>query len=342
MKIVLFSGAGLSAPSGLPTYDDVKSDLRYSSFFSHDDNNAKSIAATLRDEFIKFTPNSAHRECVKFQKFCEAIGLEFSHYTLNIDNLIEKSGGDVTHVYGCISDIDSIVKHRFFPAVDIDNLTWEAGDILIVIGMSDNGYPIAYIENLVITAGGSVHHYNQTERNDLVGEQITGDIKNTLSALSLSMLIPIEFETLDFGSLEAHVRSFSIGARTYEAFFSPSLEFYTDPHEIDLIQAHTGHIFDNCTYEVKFDLQSNRLTQNWYARPIDNMAPSMLKLLGLIMARVIYAHAHLVGGTLYTASAAYPKLVPFYTRLATEYRIQLNCKCWCEFGPQGVSYAFKI
>lgn len=342
MKIVLFSGAGLSAPSGLPTYDEIKSDPRYSSFFSRDDANARAIATTLRDEFIKFKPNTAHRECVKFQKFCESIGVEFSHYTLNIDNLIEEFGGNVIHVYGCINDIDSIVNNRFFPAVNIDNLIWEAGDILIIIGMSDNGYPIAYLENLVMSAGGSVHHFNLTKRDDLIGEQITGNLANTLSALSLSLLIPIEFEALDIGAYEAHLKRFSIGGRSYEVFFSPSLEFYTAAHEIDLIQAHTGHALDGSTYEVKFDLESNRLTKKSFARPTDNMAVSELKLLGIVIARVMCSHAELVGGKLYTASAAYPKLVPFYNRLAREYESKLNCVCWCAFGPKGVSYAFKI
>lgn len=342
MKVVLFSGAGLSAPSKLPTYDDIKEDPRYSRFFSGTEAEAKLIEDQLAQEFSEFKPNQCHKECIKLQNFCEAIGIEFQHYTLNIDDMLEKSGGNVKHIYGCINDPGSILHHRFEPAIDLSTIEWFEDDILMILGVSDNGYPLAYLENLVLSKGGNVYHFNKVFRSDLQAIQYAGDMLETFSVLRAAILIPIEFQTIPLGDYNAHISSFSVGDSKYEVYFSPSKEFYTCPDEIKIIEEHTSEKFDDLTFEIKFDLESNRIQEKQYDRPKENMGYKELKLLGVVIASTIHAHGRYFNSNMYTASAAYPKLVKFYNRIANEYSTSLECNCWCEFGPKRVSYAFKF
>lgn len=104
MKVVILSGAGLSVPSGLPTYEDIKGTVEYKSFQTADESELLEIIESVNQKYKAFSPNSAHFECKYLETYCESIGVEFQHYTLNIDDLIEKSGGSATHIHGSIAE----------------------------------------------------------------------------------------------------------------------------------------------------------------------------------------------------------------------------------------------
>lgn len=343
MKLVIFSGAGLSQPSGLPVYDTVRDDPLYKHFMSSDEDVAKHAIDEVCKKLSNFEPNVVHKECAKLRRFCDAVDIEFSHYTLNIDNLMERCGEEVVHLHGCIGNADSLYAFRQYPAINMDELNWDTGDILVVIGVSDNGYPLPYLESLVISNGGSVYYFNLAERSDLVGQQVIGDVTQTFTAMFVSQLVPIKFDPVDYGAYIVHVSYFKLGNRLYEIYFTPTLSFYTSSDEVALIKEVTNLDLNSYSFEVKFDLSINRVCSlGSFSRPPDNFSLQELNLLALVVARIIFAHSETFDGDLYTASAAYAKLVKFYTKLATGYAAELNYECWCAFGPEGANYVFKI
>lgn len=333
----------MSQPSGLPVYDTVREDQLYKHFVSSDEDVAKHAIDEVCKKLSIFEPNVAHKECAKLRKFCDAVGIEFAHYTLNIDNLMEQCGEKVVHLHGCIEDADSLYALRQYPAIQMDGLNWGTGDILVVIGVSDNGHPLPYLESVVTANGGSVYYFNRVNRPELVGQQVIGDVAQTFTAMFVSQLVPIRFDPVDYGAYIVHVSYFKLGDRLYEIYFTPTLSFYTSSDEVALIKDVTNFDLNSYSFEVKFDLSVNRLRSlGSFSRPADNFTLQELNLLALVVARIILAHSETFDGDLYTASAAYAKLVKFYTKLATSYAAKLNYECWCAFGPEGANYVFKI
>ena len=155
MKLVLLSGAGLSAGSGIPTYQERTMSEEFKDFFSASETQALQILQSHKHIFDGAKPNSAHHECKRIEEFCRAAGIEFQHFTLNVDSLIEKVNGTTTHIYGCVDDPVTVVNSRFSEASIIDDLIWSQDDTLVILGVSDNGYPIGILEAKVLQAGAS-------------------------------------------------------------------------------------------------------------------------------------------------------------------------------------------
>lgn len=106
-KIVVFSGAGLSAESGIPTFRDSNGlwenhkveDVAHPSGWVKD----KSLVLKFyekRHESVKTAePNAAHRAIAKLQEKFSVVNL-----TQNIDDLLERAGcDDVRHFHGSIN-----------------------------------------------------------------------------------------------------------------------------------------------------------------------------------------------------------------------------------------------
>jgi NAD-dependent SIR2 family protein deacetylase len=72
MKFVILSGAGLSAPSGLPVYETLRYDKSYVEFFEANEERALDIATSFFATYRELSPNAAHYECYKIQEFCKA------------------------------------------------------------------------------------------------------------------------------------------------------------------------------------------------------------------------------------------------------------------------------
>lgn len=260
--------------------------------------------------YSHFKPHRAHYECIKIEKYCKVFDIDFYHYTLNIDNLNE--------------------------------IVWQANDILIVLGLSGNEHPLALLESIVTAKGAAFYNY---DFDTLQSTQYTNKLLGRFSAAKIISLIPVEFEIYDLGSFEVELRTFTVNDREYEIYFSPSLAYYTCPDEITFIEQHIGHQLTDKAYEVKFDLRANREQNKSFVRPLDNFTLGSLNLLGLILMTTIEAHCTLKNAQLYTASAAYKSLTSFYSRFAKCYAGELNYNYWCAFGPDGHSdgenYAFK-
>jgi len=113
-KVVIFTGAGLSAESGIDTFRDSGGIWEKHNI---DDVCTKGCLDTNRDETIKFydmlrtglenkEPNHAHKVIAQLkQKYPDDISI----ITQNVDDLFEKAGcKDVIHVHGELKKIECI------------------------------------------------------------------------------------------------------------------------------------------------------------------------------------------------------------------------------------------
>ncbi|EHP3974649.1 hypothetical protein BS623_02730 [Vibrio parahaemolyticus] len=342
MKLVVLSGAGLSSPSGMPTYDEIKLDHDYLTLQSaQDEEIALAAILSLRARFSLLKPNSAHRELAKLSNYCQAHNIELIHYTLNVDDLAERAGGVVHHLHGTINDPKSILDNKDVVAFDLSTIKWESGDLMVILGVSNNGYPLANLESEVTAYGGSFLNFNIVNNDDLNSQTIVGCLLDTFTVLDISQHLHSEFEIIDLGDYETDIKTFTINERTYEVYFTPTQFVISCEEEQQELEELVGQKLDHTAYEVKFDLQSNRESDSIFKQPNDNFTLSELNLLGMIIASSIKAHSSLRQVTLYTASAAQDNLVPFYNRLAKVYASRLQYDHWCGFGPEGVNYAFK-
>lgn len=342
MKLVVLSGAGLSSPSGMPIYDQIKSDHDYITLQSaQDEEVALSAILSLRDRFSDLKPNSVHRELAKLSNYCQANNIELIHYTLNIDDLAEQAGAVVQHLHGNINDPKSIIDNKDVVVFDLNSIKWELGDLMVVLGVSNTGYPLANLESEVTAYGVNFLNFNIVNNDDLISQTIVGSLLDTFTILYISQHLHSEFEIIDLGDYETDIKIFTINERTYEVYFTPTKFVISCEEAQQELEDLVSQKLDHTAYEVKFDLQSNRKNCSTFEQPTDNFTLSELNLLGMIIASSIKAHSSLRQVTLYTASAAQDNLIPFYNRLAKVYASRLQYDYWCGFGPEGANYAFK-
>lgn len=342
MKFIILSGAGLSATSGLPVYAALRANSDYAEFFESGDAKALEIVVNWCRSYEMTKANDAHTECFRIQEFCKALDIDFVHYTLNVDDLSEQVGNVVTHLYGCIDNLEDLVARRNDVAsFDLGGISWGKGDVLIVLGVSNAGYPLAYLESQVLAGGAIMLNYNIEHNPELSCQQFIGSVDKELKgALALSYL-DLVFEEYPFGSFVADDIRFSLYGRSYTAFFSPTKEHKPFQDELDMITLSTGESVTDRTSEVKFDLVANVDSGNSFQMPDDNFGVKELSMLGFIIVTLICAHSRMKEVDMYTATAIEPNLVPYYNRLAKKYAKQLNYRKWCAFGPEGDNYAFK-
>jgi len=104
MRIYLLSGAGLSAPSGIPTYRDggLWDEVAIEEVATHEawrKNPSRVIAFfdAMRQKLSTYEPNEAHRF---FASLPDTI-----HLTQNVDDLCERAGGEPVHLHGKLTEV---------------------------------------------------------------------------------------------------------------------------------------------------------------------------------------------------------------------------------------------
>lgn len=185
MKIMICSGAGLSAESGVPTFRDSGGlwhqypiekvcDLR--NFYENYDL-VHDFYDKRRVELASVNPNAAHLKIAEISKRFEVVNI-----TTNVDDLLERAGCDnVIHLHGNLreviefydteneqiidigyekSDFENPKKYPMKPNVvffseyapkyqDFANATsdLEEDDIVIIVGSSEN--VVMFVENII-------------------------------------------------------------------------------------------------------------------------------------------------------------------------------------------------
>lgn len=331
MKLILLSGAGLSAPSGIPTAQSGALKNELADFYSDSENTVREMLVRCQDRFAGSKPNRAHYECENMEQFCKTTGVEFQHYTLNVDSLLEQAGASVEHIYGCIDDVDSILENRDSNINLATSIDWEDGDLLVFLGISNEGYPLAYIEACVAALGVRCLNYNLVQNPDLTCRQIIGDISQLLSSIDVVSQLPLVFNELDLGTYKVDTFKISISTLNYVVYFSPSIEFYTELDLLDDVQKRIEHTLTDRSFEIKFDHEHN-LDGGPEAQFKPPMGPPLslqyLNILGDTICALINIHKYQYDGEFYTATAAHSRLVNFYDRLARRYCNKLNYPLW--------------
>jgi NAD-dependent deacetylase len=109
-KVVIFTGAGISAESGIPTFRDRNGlwenysieDICESGCLEKDRKKVIDFYNMLRTQLKDKEPNYAHRVIASLKK-------EFTNdivvVTQNVDDMFEKAGCEVTHLHGFLKEI---------------------------------------------------------------------------------------------------------------------------------------------------------------------------------------------------------------------------------------------
>lgn len=122
-KIVIFSGAGLSAESGIPTFRDLEGlwekhrleDVATPEGWMRNQELVLDFYARRFMEMLQCQPNAAHREIAKLAGVFDVVCI-----TQNIDTLLERAGvREVWHLHGRI-DIQKCEWHFDIPPMNAD------------------------------------------------------------------------------------------------------------------------------------------------------------------------------------------------------------------------------
>ncbi|NTF17089.1 hypothetical protein G6L37_01425 [Agrobacterium rubi] len=130
-KIVVFTGAGLSADSGIATYRGSETfqgvpyeEVMNSKTMAEHPELVHALCDDRRAELADASPNAAHR---MIAELATAYGDRFVHITQNIDDLVERAGyGGSMHVHGRLEVMRSIGNSKV--EVDIGHCRYWSGD----------------------------------------------------------------------------------------------------------------------------------------------------------------------------------------------------------------------
>lgn len=184
-KLVILTGAGISAESGIPTFRDAVTGLWENisidevcivGCLERNEEKAYRFYANLHDKYKDCKPNQAHIDLAELEK-----DYDVTIITQNVDNLHEKAGStNVIHLHGELNKVraidddtllwdwdDSVIMHEdtiinghhIRPHIvmfgeDVPNITKAKrimgdADICVVIGTSFNVYPAAGLVDFV-------------------------------------------------------------------------------------------------------------------------------------------------------------------------------------------------
>ena len=198
-RVVTFSGAGLSAESGLATFRDTETNALWARYdpkelasrtgFERNPERVLDWYQWRRSKYAGVTPNPAHLALARSENLI--------HVTQNVDNLLEQAGAktnDVLHLHGTITKdrCDAVCGYEeevdmrnpppprqcprcgalIRPSVvwfgeNLPNDVWESAsaacshaDCLLVVGTSRTVYPAAGLVEAVSNAGGQIISVN--------------------------------------------------------------------------------------------------------------------------------------------------------------------------------------
>lgn len=125
-RLVISTGAGMSAESGIPTFRDVGGlwenypveDVCTADGFRRDPALVHQFYNERRHQYIGCMPNEGHRQLVELEKDYDVYVI-----TQNVDDLHERAGSSrVLHLHGEIMKIRSVSNPDYIEALSPDNL----------------------------------------------------------------------------------------------------------------------------------------------------------------------------------------------------------------------------
>ena len=125
-KLVISSGAGISAESGIKTFRDAGGlwenypvmDVASADGFARNPKLVHDFYNQRRKDLLKAEPNAAHRALVELEKDYDVYVI-----TQNVDDLHERAGSkNVLHLHGELMKIRSIKNPDYVESLDIEHL----------------------------------------------------------------------------------------------------------------------------------------------------------------------------------------------------------------------------
>ena len=125
-RLVISTGAGMSAESGISTFRDSGGlwenypvmDVASADGFARDPELVHRFYNARRRELVKALPNAAHRALAELER-----DFDVTVITQNVDDLHERAGStDVLHLHGELMKIRSIAHPDYVETLDIDHL----------------------------------------------------------------------------------------------------------------------------------------------------------------------------------------------------------------------------
>ena len=110
-RIVVLTGAGISADSGVRTFRDSgglwdglrPQDVATPEAWARDRQLVWKFYQERRAQLQTVEPNGAHRALADFARWCSTHGVGFELITQNVDDLHERAGSEAVHMHGEIS-----------------------------------------------------------------------------------------------------------------------------------------------------------------------------------------------------------------------------------------------
>lgn len=125
-KLVVSTGAGISAESGITTFRDAGGlwenypvmEVASADGFRRNPALVHQFYNQRRKDLLKAQPNSAHRALVELEKYYDVWVI-----TQNVDDLHERAGSSkVLHLHGELMKIRSVSNPHYIESLDIDHL----------------------------------------------------------------------------------------------------------------------------------------------------------------------------------------------------------------------------
>ncbi len=118
MKILAFSGAGISAESGIPTFrtdNGLWENHRVEDVCTPEafERNPQLVWNFYRERYISYCkaqPNAGHYAIAYLENFCRDKGIEFLNVTQNVDELFTRAGASAVQLHGNISKFKCFSK----------------------------------------------------------------------------------------------------------------------------------------------------------------------------------------------------------------------------------------
>lgn len=203
-KIMICSGAGLSAESGISTFRDTGGlwenhkieEVCDMSTFEANYIKVNEFYDARRKQLSTVEPNSAH---LKIAELCAMDGVELLNYTTNVDDLLERAGcQNVRHIHGYLPEVihkygtdDATIVDVKYDTSQFEDLSLypvkpnvvffgemapmyeelysQLGDltdkdVLVVIGSSEQVVPFVIHARGMCSFYGTIHFVNKDER----------------------------------------------------------------------------------------------------------------------------------------------------------------------------------
>lgn len=146
-----------------------------------------------------------------------------------------------------------------------------------------------------------------------------------------------ELEDFNYGNISGQIIRFNVLEREYLMLFNPIEDLY-DSSTIEEKSGDLGITHKPNSFNIKFDLQSNFDSENYYNPPEDSLSIVEMRLLGKRVRDLVEFHYLNSNAEAYLFTAENAKLKRFYDRLAKIYLTELKFNVEANLGEENLGY----